>query len=462
MSFISLAYLVFFPIVCVVHFLLPAQRRWIWLLLASCYFYAYFVPRYLLILFFIIAADWSFARWMEPLNGRSRRLLLYGSLATNLGLLFVFKYFNFFNAESAWFAHQLGLNYTPPVLDLVLPIGLSFHTFQAMSYTLEVFWGRQSAERHLGVYALYVLFFPQLVAGPIERPQNLLPQLHTMPEFKADAAVAGLRLILIGVFKKVVLADRLAVFVDGAFNGWRLTTGLAFWFAAVCFAFQIYYDFSAYTDIARGSAKILGIELMKNFNFPYFAHSPRKFWTRWHISLSTWFRDYVYVPLGGSRVSRAVTVRNLFVVFLLSGLWHGANLSFVVWGLLNFVFVALPLYLAPRVGLPIWLRTFLTFSAITVAWIFFRAPDLSAAGEILTEMILLRKDQLFLLANRELQIDLSLIVAMTACEWIWVRSGETVFLRAPVEFRWAVYYLMIVVIFACGVFGQKQFIYFQF
>jgi alginate O-acetyltransferase complex protein AlgI len=444
-SFNSFAYLIFFPIVVILHFLLPRSWRWAALLAASAYFYAFFIPKYLLVLLFIIVADYTFALIMEKSSRRGLWLSL--SLILNLSVLFIFKYFNFL---------------TPWNWSLVLPLGLSFHTFQAMSYSIEVYRGRQPAERHLGVYALYVLFFPQLVAGPIERPQNLLPQLRKMPSFRADLAIQGLRLILLGLFKKAVLADRLGLFVDETYASWKTAPALALWMANICFAFQIYYDFSGYTDIARGSARVLGIDLMRNFNFPYFADSLSEFWRRWHISLSTWFKDYVYIPLGGSRGSKVKTLRNLLAVFLLSGLWHGANLTFVVWGLLHFLFLACAIVICtPRLGRVIDRLT--VFLLVVIAWIFFRAPNLNVAFEILSESVFLSPRQLYIFSDPRLQAALVLISGFTLMEWVWSeRDGERRWLGMRSGWRVAGDYLLILAILAFGVFNRTQFIYFQF
>ncbi len=462
-----MSYLLFLPLITGLNYLCPRPWRWSVLLFASCYFYAVFIPRYLLILFFIILVDYASGLVIESAQGLKRKIFLGVSLMTNCAVLFVFKYFDFFAVNTAKLGEFLGWSYSPGALGLLLPIGLSFHTFQAMSYTLEVYYGRQRAERHLGIYALYVLFFPQLVAGPIERPQNLLPQLHAMRGFNSLAAVTGLRLILWGIFKKAVLADRLGVLVDAAYGGsWQLTTGLAFIIANICFAFQIYYDFSGYSDIARGSARILGVELMKNFDFPYFSTSVAEFWRRWHISLSNWFRDYIFIPLGGSRGSRGKTLHNLFIVFLLSGLWHGANFTFLAWGLLHFFYIAVLIYCAEivfPVQIPKFLKCIGTFFWITLAWVFFRASDVAQISEILSEMTLIDGRLIPVLLQAETLICLSLIALTTLAEYFWfIGKGEVWLENSPRALRWGAYYAMTLAVFIFGVFKHESFIYFQF
>ena len=297
MSFSSIHFLLFFPIVTALYFATPYRFRWLLLLFASCYFYMAFVPVYILILGFTIVVDYFAGILIENAQGRRRKWLLIVSLVSNIGVLFIFKYFNFFNTNLKALAEAIHWNYSLESLSIALPIGLSFHTFQAMSYTIEVYRGNQKAERRFGIYALYVMFYPQLVAGPIERPQNLLPQFYEKHDFDYQRVTDGLKLMAWGFFKKIVIADRLAVAVNLVYNAPYKYTGLPLIIATYFFAFQIYCDFSGYTDIARGAARVMGFRLMKNFNRPYFATSVADFWTRWHISLSTWFKDYLFTPL---------------------------------------------------------------------------------------------------------------------------------------------------------------------
>jgi D-alanyl-lipoteichoic acid acyltransferase DltB (MBOAT superfamily) len=304
MLFNSIQFLIFFPAVTALYFGLPHRLRWAWLLAASCYFYMAFMPSYILILGFTIVIDYFAGLAIENAEGRRRKLFLAASLAANVGVLVVFKYFNFLNANLKGLAEALRWNYPVESLAILLPIGLSFHTFQAMSYTIEVYRGAQPAERHFGIYALYVMFYPQLVAGPIERPQNLLHQFREVHRFDYERVASGLRLMAWGFFKKIVVADRLAVPVNLVYGEPEKHTGLALLVATYFFAYQIYCDFSGYTDIARGAARVMGFELMKNFDRPYAARSVAEFWTRWHISLSTWFKDYLFFPLARWHAAR--------------------------------------------------------------------------------------------------------------------------------------------------------------
>ncbi len=470
MLFNSLEYCLFFPTVVLAYFALPGRWRWAWLLGASCLFYMAFRPIYILILALTIVVDYIAGLWIAEAQGRKRKAYLALSIVANVGVLAIFKYWPFLQQNAGWFAQLAGTRNPLPVLDMVLPIGLSFHTFQAMSYTIEVYRGAQAPERHLGRYALYVMYFPQLVAGPIERPQNLLPQLARIDDarFSADAAASGLRLILWGLLKKVVVADRLAGMVDSVYFDVRQADSPALLVAAYAFSVQIYCDFSAYSDIARGSSRLLGIELMKNFDRPYESRSLTEFWRRWHISLSTWFRDYVYVPLGGSRRGRVVTARNLLIVFLLSGLWHGANWTFVIWGAIHGLFVAASTFTkreAPSGKLD--LRALLVFHVVTLAWIFFRAPSLAEALVYLRRLVTaggwLAKSTHGLGAPREVVITVVLATAVLVGERLGARHNWVARLTAaPRPLRWGVYYAAIIAFACLGRVTNQQFIYFQF
>jgi alginate O-acetyltransferase complex protein AlgI len=414
-------------------------------------------------------------------------------------ILFAFKYFNFFNANFAGIAHALHLNYPIAALNIILPIGLSFHTFQSLSYVIEVYRGNQKAERHFGIYSLYVMFYPQLVAGPIERPQNLLHQFYEEHHFEGQRVADGLKLMLWGMLKKVVIADRLAVFVNQVYDHPRDYTGLWLILATVFFAFQIYCDFSGYSDIAIGAARVMGFKLMRNFNRPYFARSIAEFWTRWHISLSTWFRDYLYIPLGGNRVGPWRWYLNLFLTFLVSGLWHGANWTYVVWGALNgaylicgiwldklFIAFALDRYLKPNR----YLQVISTFALTCVAWIFFRAKTVDEALFIVSNLFRDLPAQLgFLISTfagylsgqlsifselsyggkpllplNELALSIALIGILLIIQLRQrFRPGlETISLQ-PIWVRWALYYAGILALIVLGVYhGANEFIYFQF
>ena len=392
MLFNSVAFLIFFPVVTTAYFLLPHRFRWMLLLGASCYFYMAFIPKYILILAITITVDYFAGLGLERFEGRKKRWTLMASILTNIGMLAFFKYFNFANENLAMLAKFIGWNYPIHSLSIILPIGLSFHTFQSLSYTIEVYRGRQKAEHHFGYLALYVMYYPQLVAGPIERPQNILHQLHTEQHFDYQRVADGLKWMAWGMFKKIVVADRMVLFVNPVYNDPTHHNGPALVFATLAFAIQIYCDFSGYSDIALGSAQVMGVKLMKNFNHPYFARSISEFWRRWHISLSTWFRDYLYIPLGGNRVTKPRWAFNLFITFLISGLWHGANWTYILWGALHGSYLVLSILTEPlwkslsaflRVDklphLKIAISTLTTFSLVTFAWIFFRAASLRDA-----------------------------------------------------------------------------------
>lgn len=400
MLFNSAAFLIFFPLVTTAYFLLPHRFRWMLLLAASCYFYMAFIPEYILILVVTITVDYFAGLGLEKFEGRTRRWVLIASILTNIGMLAFFKYFNFANENLAALANFIGWNYPIPSLSILLPIGLSFHTFQSLSYTIEVYRGNQKAERHVGYLALYVLFYPQLVAGPIERPQNILHQLHEEQHFEYPRVTNGLKWMAWGMFKKVVVADRMVQFVNPVYGDPTIYDGPALVLATLAFAIQIYCDFSGYSDLALGSAQVMGVKLMKNFDHPYFARSISEFWRRWHISLSTWFRDYVYIPLGGNRVSEPRWAFNIFLTFLISGLWHGANWTYILWGALHgFYFIlsaltvpfwqrlsaATRLEQMPRLKAGLALLT--TFSLVTFAWIFFRAESLGDALYITRHLV---------------------------------------------------------------------------
>ncbi len=340
MTFTSPEFVIFFSAFVPLYFATAHRYRWVLLLLASYFFYAYGSGIYVVLILFSTLVDYTSARAMGvTTNPRRKKLLLAASLTVNLGTLFIFKYFNFFNQSFAALAEVLSVGYPIGALSVLLPVGISFYTFQSMAYTIDVYRGAIEPEKHLGIMATFVAFFPQLVAGPIERAQHMLPQFRRRVQFDTERTVAGLRLILWGAFKKIVIADRLAIYVNTVYNAPERHSGLPLLIATVFFAFQIYSDFSAYTDIAIGSAKILGFDLMENFRQPYFSKSAREFWARWHISLSTWFRDYLYIPLGGNRVPFPRYLLNLMIVFVVSGLWHGASWTFVIWGALHGIYI---------------------------------------------------------------------------------------------------------------------------
>lgn len=484
MIFNSVSFAIFFTIVTSLYFIIPYKYRWVWLLASSCYFYMAFVPVYILILFFTIIIDYFAGILIERSTGKKRRLMLICSLVANIGILAVFKYYNFFIDT---LNNMPGYNYqtgTLQKLSIILPIGLSFHTFQAMSYTIEVYRGQQKPERHFGIYALYVMFYPQLVAGPIERPQNLLHQFYEKHDIDYKRITDGLKLMAWGLFKKVVIADRLAILVDNVYDNPSEHHGLSFIIATFFFSFQIFCDFSGYSDMAIGMARVIGFKLMKNFNSPYHAQSVREFWGRWHISLSTWFKDYLYIPLGGSRVTIPRWYLNLFIVFLVSGLWHGASWTFVAWGALHGIYVVgghilSPIFKKLQVSLPMWLsrsvNILVTFTLVSFAWIFFRAASIGQAFYIIRSMFTdTFTDINLLLHHKQSNLNLGLIgkelwlaaLGIIILEFVHVFQQKYNIYRliagSPVYVRWALYYTFLFALLVFNASGTKAFIYFQF
>jgi D-alanyl-lipoteichoic acid acyltransferase DltB (MBOAT superfamily) len=489
MLFNSIAFLVFFVVVVTSYYVLPHRWRWPLLLTASCCFYMAFVPVYILILAFTIGVDYCAGILIERSHGPTRKRWLTLSVIANMGVLCFFKYYAFLTDNIEVLVRSIGwTHYAIPDLGIILPIGLSFHTFQSLSYTIEVYYGRQKAERHIGIFSLYVMFFPQLVAGPIERPENLLRQLHTKIGFNASQLASGLRLMAWGFFKKIMIADRVAVIVDHVYNTPHQHDGPALIIATFFFAIQIYCDFSGYTDIAIGAARCLGIDLMRNFRTPYYSANVSEFWRRWHISLSTWFRDYLYIPLGGNRVVKWRWYYNLMITFVLSGLWHGAAWTYIIWGGLHgfyliFAIVTgrwrgkvggmLGLDRVPRLNHAMQVLT--TFILVDFAWIFFRANTVQdafhVAGHLFTGL-----DGFFAkggltywsttLGVARIQMILALlsIAVMELVQRIDLHRGapQWVALRPPWQ-RWALYTgLVASIIFFGNYYQTTQFIYFQF
>lgn len=469
MTFNSIPFVFFFIIVTTAFFLTPPRFRWALLSAASCYFYMYWNPWLIWMILLTVSIDYWACLGMGPSTSSTwKKAKLVLSLGANLGILAVFKYSNFFvqtvNDVGGLAGHPLGI----PLPDLILPIGISFHTFQAMSYTIDVYRGDIPVERHYGHYLLYVLFYPQLVSGPIERASHFLPQLREVQEFEYRRVLEGLELMLWGFFKKCAIADTLADYVNAAYGDPQLHSGFPLLQATWFFAFQIYCDFSGYTDIAIGAARVMGFDLRLNFNRPYIAASISEFWHRWHISLSTWFRDYLYKPLGGNRVSTARWAFNVFTVFLLSGLWHGANWTYVVWGAVHGLYLLGERVLGwmrgssePSVG---WRRAvgiLVTFNLVCFAWIFFRAPSVSTAWYIVTHLGF--KGKTSPVSGDQTNLSILLIAFLLFME---ARMGartiyETVAaLRPALRWLWAATLITIIVLMVPD--KPTTFIYFQF
>lgn len=389
MLFNSLEFLLFFPIVCIIYFLLGRNKyRNPFLLLASYYFYMNWKPVYAVLIFTSTILTYACGLFVEKCaeDKRRKKSFLVTSLLINFGILFMFKYFNFINESVFSVLSSFGLRWTVPNLDILLPVGISFYTFQAVGYSIDVYRGTIKAERSFITYALFVSFFPQLVAGPIERAKNLLPQFHEDHHFDIDDVTEGVKQMIWGFFMKLCVADVISEYVDAVYNNVANHSASSMILATVLFAFQIYCDFAGYSNIAIGAARVMGYRLMENFKQPYWASSIKEFWKRWHISLSTWFMDYVYIPLGGNRVKYCRHLLNLMITFLISGLWHGANWTFVLWGALHGFFIVTENILKRFVGnfqpKSIFMKglgTMLCFVLVCFAWIFFRANNTSDA-----------------------------------------------------------------------------------
>ena len=491
MLFNSFHYLVFFPLVVLVFFLLPYRVRWAWLLAASYYFYACWNPVLLLLLIFVTAVNLVAARKIaNAKRHRQRKQILLISIVINFGLLFFFKYLIFMQQSVQDLIHLLGLSWTLPEPHILLPMGISFYTFQAATYTFDVYRGRIRAVNHYGKFSLFISFFPQLVAGPIERSENLLPQFYRRQRFSVAQTAEGLRIMLWGFFKKVVLADRLSMAVDAVYTSCQSYTGLALALATVLFAIQIYCDFSGYSDIAVGSARILGFRLMENFKRPFFAPSVREYWRRWHISLSGWFMDYVYIPLGGNRRGKLIQYRNLFLTFLVSGLWHGANWTYVLWGAVHGLYVVVGTITSP---LRKKLRSFFGQGKNPVSNLFFAILGAGiSCGLVCYAFVLFRansiKDAIYVYrhffwdfwqwTNPQYLYETFLSMGLGLYEWVLMAvailvlfGGELIagknprkrLRRLPMPVRGALYAGMLTFLLIAGVYyNAGAFIYFQF
>jgi alginate O-acetyltransferase complex protein AlgI len=478
MLFNSFSFLLFLPLVFVVYWYVnnkSLKLQNFLLLVASYYFYACWDWRFLFLLMFSTALDYfTGIKMYEAKNDSLKKFWFWLSIIINLGFLGIFKYYNFFIDSLSQSLGSIGVQVNFWTLQVILPVGISFYTFHGLSYVIDIYKGRIKPERNIVDYSLFVSFFPLLVAGPIERATHLLPQIKKKRVFDYYKATDGLKQILWGLFKKIVIADNCAKYANEVFNSTGDQSGSTLVLGAVFFAFQIYGDFSGYSDIALGTSRLLGIELLKNFNFPYFSRDIAEFWRRWHISLSTWFRDYLYIPLGGSQGGMKTKIRNTFIIFLVSGFWHGANWTFIIWGLLNAIFI-MPsiIFSTNRNNLDIiakgkifpTLREFIsvlfTFGLTVFAWIFFRANNLEHAISYINGIISLT---IFTIPNNLPKIEILLIAIFMLIEWMGRENNYAIQKIANTwakPFRWAVYYLLIIaIIYFNG--EEQQFIYFQF
>ena len=480
MLFNSLEFIIFFPIVVAAYFVLNPKYRWILLLLASYYFYMCWNYKYIVLIMFSTVVDYTAGILMYRLNRQGiRKLLLLGSLVTNLGLLFFFKYFNFFGETINLFFEKFNIFAKVPAYDFLLPVGISFYTFQTLSYTIDIYRRKQKPEYHFGRFALFVSFFPQLVAGPIERSVNLIPQFRQDFKFEYERVKEGILMMVWGFFKKVIIADRLAEYVNMVYNNPTDFRGLQDVIATIFFSFQIYCDFSGYSDIAIGAALILGYRLMTNFRRPYFAMSIREFWQRWHISLSTWFRDYVYISLGGNRVVKWRWYYNLFITFLVSGLWHGAEWTFVIWGALHGFYMIFAIWtakirekgnsllgIAGHPKLYKFTQILVTFVLVFLSWIFFRANNTHDAFLIIGNMFRSAHGATLNLFTFgvDFYIAFICIIFLVVVEYLEEYRGlyGQHILRIPRGWKWALLTAMILMVLVLGVWQGVDFLYFQF
>jgi len=483
MLFNSLEYLFFLPIVFSLYWLIQQKLRLqnILILAVSYFFYGCWDYRFLSLIVISSLTDYLVGQQIGKATSQSSKNVLLGiSLAVNLGFLLVFKYFNFFIESFTELSSLVGVQANVTSLNIILPVGISFYTFQTLSYTIDIYRGKLEPSKSIVNFFAYVSFFPQLVAGPIERASNLLPQFDKLRTFDYEKARDGMRQILWGLFKKVVIADNCALFVDQIFANYESLGGVVLVLGALLFAFQIYCDFSGYSDIAIGTARLLGFDLMQNFATPYFARDIAEFWRRWHISLSTWFRDYLYIPLGGSRVSKLLQVRNIFAIFLVSGFWHGANWTFIAWGLIHALLYMPQMFLgsnrkflgavAEKSHFPNFFelyRMVLTFSVVTIAWIFFRSNSISDSfgyiGNIFTS-----SEKPFRNIIRSLDLDMSLlkllplyIGILLITEWFNRKNPHGLSNMPHLVLRYA-FYLVLCLLILQYFYGQSSFIYFQF
>lgn len=478
MLFNSLSFALFLPVVfCLYWFVTNKSLKWqnMLLMVASYFFYACWDWRFLFLLIFSTLLDYyTGLKMADAPNKNQKRVWLWLSIGINLGFLGVFKYYNFFALSFAKALSLVGMHADPFLIKVILPVGISFYTFHGLSYVLDIYYDRIKPERNFIDYSLFVSFFPLLVAGPIERATHLLPQIKRPRTFDRMKAVDGLRQILWGLFKKMVIADNCATYVNIIFHNPSDHSGSTLLLGALLFTFQIYGDFSGYSDIALGTARLFGMELLRNFAFPYFSRSIAEFWRRWHISLSTWFRDYLYIPLGGSKGGTWMKVRNTFIIFLVSGFWHGAQWTFLIWGGLNALYIMPSILLSTnRDNLDIAAQgkliptlrevvaIVITFALTVLAWIFFRAESAGVAIHYIAGML---KPSLFTLPAMKPYYLFVLILFLLIVEWV---GREEQFALAklglswPKPVRWAAYYALVFIIFYYAG-SEKQFIYFQF
>ena len=511
MEFNSFSFIVFFPIVSIIFFVLPHSLRWIWLLAASCYFYVQVSVSALLLLLAVTAVLFCtgilIEKYRERNNQRTARIYLVIGITLPVIMLFICKYLNFFNSNIAAIAKALHLQYPVPILKILIPLGISYYVFQVISYIVDIYRGSIQAEHHPGIFTLCIMFFPKIIAGPIERPASLLKQLHEKQNLDFGRISDGLILMAWGFFKKLVIADRLAIPVNDIFNNVVRYDWSHYLVAAFFFTLQLYADFSGYTDIALGSSRVLGFRLADNFRKPYFSISISDFWGGWHISLSSWLRDYVYIPLGGNRGSKPRVYFNIFITFLISGIWHGANWTFITWGILHGMYIIIGMITKPvrdtitrltRIvrfqSLHRALQMTITFILVMFAWIFFRANSINDAGRMIGGIlnglfssvrsllfhdftgiqffskIMIRKTNaitIFGFNSKQYLIEMTILfisLGLLAMTEIIQREDDFIAMisKKRTIFRWSFYLIILLSILLFGMYSNTQFIYFNF
>lgn len=495
MSFNSIHFFIFFPLVTLIYFIIPCKTRWIWLLFSSYYFYMSWNPKYSILLAISTIVTYLSGLLIHNSNSikderkskQLKNIWIALSFTINLGILFLFKYFNFLSNILIKLGELGNITINPPVFDMLLPVGISFYTFQALSYTVDVYRGHIPCEKNLGKYALFVSFFPQLIAGPIEKSKNLLSQFNYSYDFDYDRVKRSLIRMLWGFFKKIFIADRLAILVNTVYNSPNDYFGFQIIIATIFFAFQLYADFSAYSDIAIGAANVIGFKLTNNFSQPYFSKSIKEFWKRWHITLGAWFKDYLYIPLGGNRKGNFRTYINIIIVFLVSGLWHGSSITFVIWGLLHGIYqvignllLPIKIHIIKKFNIATHVFSYklgqiiFTFVLVDFAWIFFRANSIHDIKILFNNMFIFNPwiftdGSLYNLGLNSKEflasiIGILIILIVNALEA--KMDVIDILSKQNLVFRWFIYITTLLLILIFGVYGlgysEQQFIYFQF
>ncbi|WP_338433106.1 MBOAT family O-acyltransferase [Clostridium tyrobutyricum] len=495
MSFSSVQFLIFFPIVVILYFLIPYKLRWIWLLIASYYFYISYNPKYVALIFTTTIITYIIGLLMEKSNlikdkKRSikvKKFLVFLSVSSNIGILALFKYYNFFSTSLIHFLSKFNISVHMPTFDFLLPVGISFYTFQALSYTIDVYRQDVKVEKNLGRYALFVSFFPQLLSGPIQKSKNFIHQIDERHYFDYNRVKNGVILMMWGYFQKTMVADRIGQLVNTVYSSPGNYKGFEIVIATVFFGFQLYCDFSAYSNIAIGAAQVMGFSLSKNFERPYFSKSIREFWRRWHMSLTSWFMDYLYFPLGGSRCSKLRKHFNVMVVFVISGLWHGAGFTFLIWGLLHGTYYIIEDMLKPvknkfikrfniKTNIFIYklIQVIITFGLVDFAWLFFRANSFKSSLVLIKNMVYFNPEIFINGSLYKLGLDhLNFLVAILSLVIVLIvdlfqrREGiSDKLLTKNIVFRWSLYLASVLIILIFGAYGSdynvEQFIYSQF